>query len=754
MGDDRVGRRAALSAIVLLVSIGTEARALSIYENGAPLEAERASGKIVIDGDLSDPGWAGIVPIESWWETNPGDNVPPPVANRARIAYDGEFLYAAFEFDEDDPATVRAPLGDRDNVPSSTDYGGLILDPRGDGKFAQMFLANARGIQYDAISSDDSGEDSSPDFFWESAGRITERGWQLEIRIPFSSIRYVDPNPRNWGLMLYRNRPRDFRNQYFTSRLPRDRNCFICSVRPLEGLKDLPSGTHWVAAPFVTGGAGERAIDGPGSDLESSGEQFDGGLDVKYLPNPNTVVDLTLNPDFSQIESDTAQITANERFAIFQPERRAFFLESVDLLDSTINAVYTRTFTEPKWGARVTGGGEKSKYTVLVGQDDGGGSVIIPGSNGSGLARQDFESWVGIGRYRRELNPQTTASVMVSTREIDGGGYNRLAGPDFRWQPSDRTTVVGQLLYSVSETPNRPDLATEWDGRRLSGHAGKLWWSHSDGEWDQFLQFTDIGEGFRADNGFVPQVGYRHVYGDFGRTVRPTEGFFRRIRTFTQVDWGEDRDGNLLTKWIGPGVGFDAAWNSFMRFELNFDEVRGVAKTHKRKYLQPYIEIRPGKVLSQISIEGRIGDQIDFAHDRLGDGLDFTLSGEIRPGNHLKLEPSYSRRTLDVTADDGHSGRLFTAEVSRLLAVYTFNSRAWLRLIGQRVDSERDPSLYSFEVDPRTSDFGGSLTFAYKLNWQTVLYVGYSDTQQFDQFDRLQPTSRQAFLKISYALQH
>ena len=740
-----------LAAALGLISVAAPASA-TIYDNGEPFEARRSDCEIVIDGELGEPCWGEAPAIESWWETNPGDNVAPPVGNRARLAYDGRFLYAAFEFD-DDPATVRAPYGDRDHVPSTTDYGGLILDPRGDGKTAQMFLANARGIQYDALSSDGAGEDSAPDFYWESAGRITERGWQLEMRIPFSSIRYVDSNPKSWGALLYRNRPRDFRNQYFTSRLPRDRNCFICNVRPVEGLRDLPTGRHWVAAPYVAAEGGERAAGGAGTPLASSGEELDGGADLKWLATPDTVFDLTINPDFSQIESDTAQITANERFAIFQPERRAFFLESADLLSAPIDAIYTRTFTSPKWGARTSGAGERTQYTFLIGEDRGGGSVILPGPNGSSLAAQDFSSRVALGRFRRNVGDSSYVSLLYSGREIEGGGFNRVLGPDFRWQPNDRNTVTGQVLWSASETPDRPDLADEWDGRELAGHAGELWWNRADGKWDQFVLYEDVGDEFRADNGFVPRVGYRSVHGDFGRTFRPTEGKFRRLRLFTQMERSEDRDGELLTRWIGPGFGFDAAWNSFVRVELNFDEVRGIERLHRRRYFSPYVEIRPGKVLSRIELEARIGDQIDFAHDRLGDGIDYALEADVRPTDHLRLVPSYGRRTLDVETESGLSGRLFTAEVARLLAVYTFNARTWLRAIGQWVETERDPRLYDEQVDPRIGDFGGSLVFAYKLDWQTVLYVGVSDLRGFDERDRLEPVSRQAFFKISYAFQ-
>ena len=131
-----------------------------------------------------------------------------------------------------------------------------------------MFLANARGIQYDAITSDASGEDSAPDFFWDSAARITEEGWVLEMRIPFSSLRYTESDPEHWRILLYRNHPREFRYQMFTSRLPRDSPCFICNVRPLTGLAGLPSGGHWVAAPYLNANRLDEPRDGPGSPLD------------------------------------------------------------------------------------------------------------------------------------------------------------------------------------------------------------------------------------------------------------------------------------------------------------------------------------------------------------------------------------------------------------------------------------------------------------------------------------------------------
>ena len=719
-----------------------------------PLRITRVTSKIDVDGDLSDAAWSEVERITTWFETNPGDNVEPKVRNVAWLAYDEQFLYAAFEFPDPDPKAIKAPLGDRDNVPSYTDYGGVIVDPRNDGTTAQMFLANPRGIQYDALSSDASGEDSAPDFFWDSAGRINETGWSLEMRIPFASLRYQESDPEQWRIMLYRNMPREFRYQMFTSRLPKDSNCFICNTRPLVGLEGLPSGSHWVVAPYATGSQAAVPEGGQlGNDLHTDDPTGEVGLDAKWVPNPNMVFDATLNPDFSQIESDTAQISANERFALFFPERRPFFLESVDMFSTPFQAIYTRTFNQPLWGARSTGQLGDNVWTLLAGQDEGEGGIIIPGVLGSGVAFADFESTVAIGRYRRDLG-KGFASVLYSGREMEGGGYNRVLGPDFRWMPTGSDTITGQFLVSRSQTPNRPDLASEWDGRDLEGWAGQLWWSRSTQNWD-FYGFTQaLDDEFRADNGFVNQVGIREQIAEVGRTYRPEGRFFSRLRLFTFSHYKDDEDGNKLEFGVVPGFGMDAKLNSFVRMELAYHELRGIEKVHERWQLRPQIELRPGRLLSYFFLGGRFGQEVDFANDRRGTGMTINTQTDLRPTDHLLLTLTANRRFLDVPEADGDDGRLFTADVLRLRANYTFNARSWLRLIGQYVETERDPSLYTFPVDEESGGFSSSAVFAYKLNWQTVLFLGLADNQVYTAAtDQLEDTDRSVFVKVSYAFQ-
>ena len=291
------------------------------YAGGPAINITRASGPIVVDGDLSDAAWKTATRIEQWWETAPGDNVEPKVKSVGYLTYDDRFLYAAFDFSDPEPQKIRAPFNDHDHIGGNTDdYGGIILDARNDGKTAILFLVNPRNIQYDSVSDDTTGnEDNSPDFFWDSATKITSTGWTLEMRIPFSSLRYSSSNPSQWGIMMYRNWPRDRRYQIFSTKLPRGVNCFICNESKLTGLQNLPPGGHVVAAPYVTARQIGETRDGLGSPIVNRPAKGDGGLDVKWTPTPDMALDATINPDFSQIEADTAQISTNQRFAIFFP---------------------------------------------------------------------------------------------------------------------------------------------------------------------------------------------------------------------------------------------------------------------------------------------------------------------------------------------------------------------------------------------------------------------------------------------------
>ena len=713
----------------------------------------RAKGPIVIDGTLSDEGWRDALRIERWYEINPGDNIEPPVKSVGYLTYDDKFFYAGFEFDDPHPNAIVAPYGDHDYISGSFDFGGLFLDTRNEGHTAYEFQVTAHNIQFDAVMDDNGGgENGSPDFFWQSAAHINDHGWTLEIRIPFSSLRYKNVDPQTWGVMLWRNYPRDFRHQIMSVKQPRGSQCFVCRESPITGLGRLPAGGHLVVAPFLTASQSARPSGDLGTPLVNDPFDHKIGLDVKYTPNADNTLDGTVRPDFSQIESDTAQISANQRFALFFPEKRPFFLEGVELLSTPIQAVYTRTISAPDWGGRATGKLAGVNYTALVAEDTGGGSVVIPGANSSSLADQDFHSTVFIGRAKKDFGLSFIGGL-VTDRENGADGHNRVLGPDFQWRFHGTETMSGQWLISDTTTPNRPDVNAAWTGNTMKAGAGQVSWSHNTAHYDANATYKEFGAGFRADTGFVPQVGYREVYSETGWTFRP-KGFLSRLRTFVVADRQvELTTGNTLFEWVNPGVGMDTRLNGFMQFRYQRDQIRAGEQMFPRQQFIFYQRISPSRLFQQIGVDGYVGQDVDFVNIRPGRGGAFNVYAALNPTNHLIVELVADTTWLHANDSAGLSQSIFTARVQRVKANYTFTARSFVRVIGQYVSTDRDPVMYLSPTTAHDGEFNGSVLFAYKLNWQSVMFVGYGDARELNDRSQLQKSGRQVFVKLSYAFQ-
>jgi hypothetical protein len=438
--------------------------------------------------------------------------------------------------------------------------------------------------------------------------------------------------------------------------------------------------------------------------------------------------------------------------AFLSGDRRILFVVGVFLLQTPLQAVYTRTITDPDWGARITGNQGGLRYTALVTRDAGGGTVIIPGANDSSSAPQDFASTVAVGRVKKGLG-RSFIGGLVTAREAAGeAAHNRVAGPDFEWRPNDADVVTGQWLVSDTRTPNQPDLATEWDGRALTGGALQTYWTHNTRHLDWFGRYTDITSGFRADTGFVPQVGYREGFGSAGWSVHP-KGRISRERTFVNVQYQADDAGAVITQNVQPGFGLDTRWNGFVQVRYTFDRTRAGDALIARQQFGFTARFSPSRRIALLAADSTMGQDIDFANTRPATGVTLNLEAVVQPTNHLSLDLIENMRSLDVDVTSPGQ-RLFVQRVTRFKATYTFTARMFVRGIAQYVTTTRDPSLYAFRVDPRSGDFSGSALFAYKLNWQSVVFVGYGDDRELlPVSDRLAPVDRQFFAKLSYAFQ-
>ena len=742
-------------ALVLLLCFATAASAQTPQPAAAfppppPLTVPRTDAPIQLDGALTDAAWQQAAVIDKFYETSPGDNTPAKIRTVAYVTYDSRYFYIGVQCDDPDPKKIRAPFVDRDGVIGTDDNIAVFLDTRNDKRSAIELRVNPRGIQADGIFNDANfNEDFAPDFYYDTAARIDEKGWSAEFRIPFSSLRYSSGDPQTWNILVWRNYPREFRYAFHSAPIPRGSNCHMCHMHPLVGLAGLPESGHLVAAPYMTA---EQVASPHPSDfgsLETDDPALDAGLDVKWNPTANNAVDFTLNPDFSQVEADVAQITTNRRFAVFFPEKRPFFLEGFDLFDTPMQVLYTRTITDPRWGTRATGKFGNTAYTALVAEDSGGGLAIIPGALGSRFAPQDFKSYTAIGRVRHSLGASFVGAV-VTDREIDGGGHNRVIGPDFQWRPNDSDSVTAQFLYSDTTNPDRPDLSSVWNGESFKSHALSASWEHQKRTHDWFVRVRDLGDDFRADLGFIPQVGYRDFFGQYARRYYP-KGKIRFIRPSVVGFYQADQDGNKIAQQVSLGVnGFGAKNTQFFiglqPFEKARVEVPGtrpntVFRTLEQSYLNFFVQTDPHRRFPRISLEGRFGDAINFGSATVGDGVFLSLGATIRPHDRLDLQLNVARETLD----DG-GGRVFTTMIERLRAQYSFSAKSLLRVIAQYVDEESGGGSHS-------GSFLGSVLYSYKINWQTVLFVGYGDDRVLLPDDRLVRTGRSLFFKVSYAYQ-
>jgi hypothetical protein len=715
-----------------------------------PQQLKRTNAPINVDGDLSDTGWKTATYFDQFYETSPGNNIPAKVKTTAYVTYDDQYFYVGIKADDPDPSKIRAPYVERDQVIGTDDNIAIFIDTKNDKRSALEFRISPRGIQADGIFDDATiTEDFSPDFFYDTAAKITEEGWQGEFRIPLTTLRYPKSDPQTWSFLVWRNYPRDFRYAFYTAPIDRGSNCYVCHMHELTGITQLPSARHLVVAPFATASTERNRADET-EDFRSDSEG-DAGVDVKWNPTANSTIDATLNPDFSQVESDVPQIAINQRFALFFPEKRPFFLEGADLLNSPIQVVYTRTITDPDWGGRATGKIGNTSYTFLSGQDQGGGLLVLPGPAFSLFAPQDFESIVSLGRVRHDLG-EGFGSFMFTDRELLDGGYNRVFGPDGQWRPSNSDVISGQFVYSSTKNPDRPDLFPTFLGQQFSSHAAQVTWDRQVTRYDWRIRYNDFGDDFRADTGFVPQVGFREALGSFGLRFYPEGKFLSFIRAYGVADQFFFTNGDDLGHDHFAGLFIQGSRNLTGEFEFHDNKVQVADQLLTQRYFSYFVQLDPSRRLPRIMFLGRAGDFIDFDNVRVGSGISTTVQATVRPFDHLTLVADATREWLDIN-ESNVEGRLYTATIARLKGIYVFNSRSFIRAIGQYVSTERDPNLYTFEVPSRDGSFLGSILYGYRLNWQTNLFVGYGDSGLVDNTNSLVRTNRTFFFKVSYAWQ-
>ncbi|MCB1672416.1 MAG: DUF5916 domain-containing protein [Gammaproteobacteria bacterium] len=706
----------------------------------------RITNPPLIDGNIGELEWAAAERVLLDIETTPGENIPSKVTSEALIMEDGEVLYVAFISWDPDVTQIRAFYRDRDDV-RNNDRVGIVLDTFNDERRAYEFYANPFGVQMDAINDDVNDRyDSSWNAIWDSAGRINDDSYTVEMAIPLKQLRFAEGlDEQTWGINFVRRYPRD--RDYNISNRARDLNisCYLCDIGKAQGFSDLQPGRNLEVIPTVTTSYIEnRNPEAGGWVAEDVDPQA--SLDVRWGINQNLYLNATINPDFSQVEADRTILDTNTTFSIYVPERRTFFLDGADYFNTYLNLVHTRNIAAPDYGAKLTGKSGKHTYGLLAANDTAT-SFLIPRSLSSSVATLgEVESDVSIFRYRYDVMENSTLGAVVTNREADGY-RNTVTGIDGVFQLTNTDTLTVQTLHSESRYPTAIQERFS-QLPELSDQTHVVDYRHQDRRWDWWVNYVDYGEDFRADLGFINQVDFRRLTLRAGHTWRWDDNFFNRIwfaadwdKTYDQsglnleeeLEFFLEMDGPLQSRLSGLFGGSKTYFNGYY-FDEQFNQLRLTFRPNADLFLGMYV---------------RLEDVVDFANTRLGRSLRLGPEITYNWGPHLQMNLEHTYQEFD---SDG--GRLFTANLTDARATYQFSARSFLRFTLQYTDQDRNPARYINPVQSRSKSLATQLLYSYRINAASRFFIGYSDSGfQNDAHDSIEPTNRTLFAKFSYAWQ-
>ncbi len=715
----------------------------------APIhQIPQLSSEPSIDGKLDDAAWAQAQEVEIAYEIGPGDNIQAPVKTMARIGYTTDALYISFHAEDPDPSKIRAHLRDRDSA-FNDDWVGVFIDTFNDQRRGYEFVANPFGVQGDLINDATTGnEDASWDGLWTSVGQLTETGFDVEMRIPFATLRFRNGDDiKRWGLTFFRNYPRDRRHQLSSNQVPRESNCFVCTWEKYEGMAGVQQGRNLEIVPTLTMGTSQFRP-AAGSDWQGTDTQVEPGLDVSWAPTPNMTLNATINPDFSQVETDQLQLNFNDSFALFFPEKRPFFLEGADYFNTQFNVLYTRQVADPDFGLRVTGRTGNGAYGAFVARD-ATTLLLVPGVLGSGFRQLDQEANVAVGRYRHDLDEHTSVGVIGTFRHGDDYS-NDVVGVDGRWQKGAHTATA-QFLHSASEYP--ASIVGAYSGElgndaTPTGNAWRAAYSFSNRNWNVNLQQIDVDPGFRADLGFFGQVGYDKSVAGAGYTWYRDGKSVNRISIYGDWDITHRFDGQLLERELEFNVNFQGAKQSNFGFSPLTRERFWNGAMFREHNLNLFGNFRPSATL-QLGTYMNFGQQLDLRASRTGRRAMVGQWGNLDVGRGLRFQWDVSKQRL---ARDG--GTAFEASIADLRMGWQLDPQQRLRMTLQGSEVKRDQALYVRPVNEVSRDWGAQLVYSYKVNPRTALYAGTSYGAFMDDDNRdLFGNTRSIFIKLSYGWQ-
>ena len=715
----------------------------------ASLAIPHSKEAIEIDGVLDDAIWRTALALPLTVETYPRENQTPEVETIAYLVENGDQLLIAFDARDPEPEKIRAYLRDRDSA-FNDDFVGVVLDTFNDQRRAFEFFINPLGVQMDLINDDvNRNESSSWDAIWDSAGQVNERGFTAEMAIPFSQLRFPRTDgDQTWGIDVLRFRPRANRARISNNAQDRNRSCYLCQFGTFTGFANAEPGKALEVVPTLTATRTDSPpvpAAAPGQ-LERGGFETEAGLGVRWGITPDLTLDVTFNPDFSQVEADVAQLEENTTFALFYPESRPFFLEGGDYYSSPLQAVFTRTVADPDAGAKFTGRTGNNTIGVFA-TNDAVTNLLIPGPFGSQSTSLDQENDAFVGRYARGFGKTSQIGALVTSRQGDGYS-NEVAGFDGRYFVNDQTTLRFQYLDSRTEYPAA--VATQFgQAEDLEGDAWRVEYRYGSRNWFAQVWHQDLDPSFRADSGFIGRVDLVQDRVQMNHTFYSDPGgWLTEWQLGISGGRAETTDGQFLNRNVQPFISFEGAMQSYAELGAGPREEywNGVVYDLDSGYI--YGQFRPRSGMN-INMEVNRGEQIDYTNSRLADQQRYRPQIDWNATRHLLVRLRYTSDQLSTK----EGARIYDAKLTDLRLTWQFNVRSFVRLTLQDQEIARNVSQYVNPLtDPSTKTLASQLLYSYKLNPQTVLFAGYSDNQIDDlNTGNLELTGRTLFFKLSYA---
>jgi hypothetical protein len=649
------------------------------------------------------------VSADAFLQREPQDLIPATERTEVYVSYDDTHFYAVFVCHASDPSRIRARMSRREQI-FNDDFVGLFLDTFNDRQRAYEFLASPLGIQLDGILTEGSGDDFSFDTIWQTRGRLTDFGYVVLMAVPFKSLRFPPATgPRTWGISFMRAIPVRSEQAFWPGQTRRI-SSFTNQFADLHGLEGITAGRNVQLIPYGTF-TGARFLD---RDAAAYDSQNDGraGVDAKIVARDSLAFDFTFNPDFSQVESDEPQVTVNQRFEVFFPEKRPFFLENSAYFQTPVTLFFSRRIRDPQVGARMTG--KMGHWAVgALALDDRAAGRAVPDTD----PLHDDRAFNGIVRARREFG-ESSVGALVTSRDF-GASFNRVASLDTRLRLNPQWAVQGQA--AGSDTKNL-------DGQQLRDAAYSANISRDSRQVFYQLDYTDIGKNFGTTLGFVPRTDIRQATQFVNYRWRPKTGAFLSFgpNSFVQATW--DHNG-VLQDWTVRypfEVNFKAQTGLFIRRTESMERFAGIEFREHENLFNAFTNYLRWM---DVGLFIATGTRPNFFPPAglapfLANSRDGQLSLTFRPASGLLLDETYIYSHLDGQVNGGPARTIFDNHILRSRVNYQFTRELSLRAIVDYNAVLSDPSLVALE---RTKHLAADVLLTYLVHPGTALYIGYTD---------------------------